>query len=68
MVPSTKREKCIASKVDAKAKAIQEGTGSWDDNIVSEMRIAVPFDQLTEADLAFLCRYVAWRRQHPIPN
>jgi hypothetical protein len=67
MAPSTDHEKEIASKVDAKAKAIQEGTGRWDNNIIQEMRIAVGFE-MSDAEFSFFERYVTWRRQKPISN
>jgi hypothetical protein len=53
--PSTASEKEIAEKADEKGKAIREGTGRWDDNIIQAMRIAVGF-VMTEAALGFFER------------
>ena len=55
----------IAVSVDAKARAIKEGTGKWGKAIVREMRIAVPFE-MSEAEIDFFERYVAWRRKNPL--
>jgi hypothetical protein len=65
MLGQTEHELDIAQKVDAKARAIAEGRETWDDDIVREMRIALTF-QLTEAEIEFLDRYVAWRRHTPL--
>ena len=67
MTPTTDREKEIAHKVDAKARAIQEGTGRWDANIIHQMKIAVGF-VMTESEFEFLKSYAAWRRDNPFSN
>jgi hypothetical protein len=59
------REAQIVARVDAKARAIKEGTGEWGDAIMQEMRIAVPFET-SQAELQFLETYVAWRRKNPL--
>jgi hypothetical protein len=63
------REDCnehlIAARVDAKARAIKEGTGEWGEAIVQEMRIAVPF-KMSESEFGFFERYVAWRKKNPL--
>jgi len=64
MEPKTQHETTIANAVSAKAKAIAEGQGNWGDNIVTEMKVAVPFE-MNEGELAFLEQYVAWKRDHP---
>jgi hypothetical protein len=64
MEPSTDREKEIANRVDSKAKAIAEGQGYWGDNIIVEMRVAVPF-VMSNTELEFLERYIAYKRHTP---
>ncbi len=65
MKPTNDREREIARHVDTKAKAIREGLGTWDDQIVTEMRVAVKFE-MSDAEFRFLCDYVTWRRQNPL--
>jgi hypothetical protein len=67
MNPTNDHEKEIAQKVNAKARAIRDGVGAWDDRIITEMKIAVGFE-MNAADDQFLESYVAWRRQNPITN
>ena len=63
MEPTTEHERDIASRVDAKASAIRDGLGRWDYVILTEMRLAVPFE-LSESEMDFLARYITWRRNN----
>jgi hypothetical protein len=65
MKPTNKHEEEIAQRVDAKARAIRDGLGAWDDRIITEMKIAVAFE-MSAADDQFLENYVAWRRRNPL--
>ncbi len=65
MTPKTEHEKEIAVKVDAKAAAIARGQGTWGNNIISEMAIAVGFVMNADED-EFLKKYVVWRRENPL--
>jgi hypothetical protein len=67
MNPTNNHEREIAHKVDAKARAIRDGVGIWDDRIITEMKIAVGFE-MNIADDQFLESYVVWRRQNPIED
>ena len=64
MEPSSEREREIANRVDSKAKAIAEGQGYWGDNIITEMKVAVPF-VMSGSELDFLERYFACKRDTP---
>jgi hypothetical protein len=65
MKPTNDHEKEIAEKVDAKARAIRDGVGAWDDRVITEMAVAVGF-QMNVAEEQFLESYVVWRRRNPI--
>jgi len=61
----TIRAQEIITSVDAKARAIAEGRGTWNDDIVTEMKVAVGFE-MNDMDYDFLRKYTAWRRDHPL--
>lgn len=65
MKPTNDNELAIAEKVDRKARAIRDGVGAWDNQIIGEMRVSTPFE-MTPSDEQFLENYVAWRRRNPI--
>jgi hypothetical protein len=60
MKPINDNELAIAEKVDRKARAVRDGVGAWDNQIIGEMRASMPFE-LTPSDEQFLENYVAWR-------
>ncbi len=43
MKPTNDHEKEIAEKVDAKARAIPDGVGAWDDRVITEMTVQWDF-------------------------
>jgi hypothetical protein len=63
--PINDHEQQIVDAVDQKAKAIRNGAGVWDNSIINEMKVAVPFE-MTESDEQFLESYVHWRRRNPM--
>jgi hypothetical protein len=65
MQPVNEHEQQIVDAVDRKAKAIRDDVGIWDNSIITEMKVAVPFE-MTESDEQFLESYVHWRRRNPI--
>jgi hypothetical protein len=44
MKPTNANEQVIAEKVDRKARAIRDGVGAWDNQIMGEMRVSTPFE------------------------
>jgi hypothetical protein len=66
MTPDQRKEQ-IRYRIDQKARAIAEGQGIWSENIVQELRVAVPF-QLSEDEARYVLEYSEWRRDHPISN
>jgi hypothetical protein len=65
LAPDNDHEREIATKVDAKARAIRDGLGTWDDNIIADMKIALGFE-MSEDELEYLDLYVRMRREIPL--
>jgi hypothetical protein len=63
MQPTNANEREIKRRVDLKAQAIADGTGSWG-AVTFEMKISVPF-LMCASDEKFLEDYVKWVQGHP---
>jgi hypothetical protein len=59
-------ERQIKRRVDLKAQAVADGTGSWD-SVTFEMKISVPF-LMSASDEKFLEEYVKWVQGKPRSN
>ena len=60
--PTNANEREIKRRVDLKAQAVPDGSGSWD-SITFEMKLTLPF-VMSASDEKFLDEYVKWVQGH----
>lgn len=60
--PTNANEREIKRRIDLKAQAVADGTGSWD-SVTFEVKLSVPF-LLSASDEKFLDEYVKWVQGH----
>ena len=57
--PENDRERLLADRIDAKAKALLEGDAKWEDEI---LRFSHPYDSLTPKEQSFVDeRTMEWK-------